>query len=102
MRTVEAMIEPSGAGWRSELVEHVVPGEKVELTADAEVAGSTRVFVIFVIGGVTHAEISLMRWLALQGDPEHPRHVVICTTNVTSGGKILDSILPFNAGVQLY
>ena len=97
MRVVEAMADPTGQKWKSDYLEHHVPGERAEITTDAEVAGSTRVIGVFVIGGVTHAEISMIRFIAGQSDPEHMRQVVICTTNITSGSKALESILPFNA-----
>ena len=84
-------------GWGSPTdVTELAPGERAEVKNDVEVPGHTRVVVIFVVGGITHAEIGTIRFLeqklAQQGEP---KHFVIATTNITSGGKIMDSVLPF-------
>lgn len=92
-RVIEAMVTPSAD---VETLD-VVPGEKAEVRNDAEVPGSTRVVVIFVIGGITHAEISTIRYLETKlanlGDPHH---FIIATTNITGGVKMLESLLPFD------
>lgn len=95
VRVVEAMADPSGRGWNSEVVDQA-PGEKAELVTEAEVAGGTRIVVVFVIGGVTHAEISALRFVASRSsDVERPRNIIIATTNIISGNKLFNSLLPF-------
>ena len=95
-RIIEAMaINTQGWGSPTDVTE-LAPGERAEVRNDVEVPGNTRVVVIFVVGGITHAEIGTIRFLeqklAQQGEP---KHFVIATTNITSGGKIMDSVLPF-------
>ena len=95
LRVVEGLFETN---WQfNDAVENAT-GEKGELMAEAEVPSNLRVVIVFVIGGMTHAEISGVRFLGsskAEQTGEAPRHCIVATTNITSGNKLLESLLPF-------
>lgn len=72
-------------------------GEKASITNAVEVAGTSRIVVVCIVGGVTAAEVSSLRFIArhLQTLTGDQKHFVFATTSITSGNKIISSLLPF-------
>ncbi|OAA54735.1 vacuolar sorting protein [Niveomyces insectorum RCEF 264] len=90
-------------GWRGfdEAVKHVrgqtfdelQKGEDKAVKARALLsgnAGQKTVFVVFV-GGITFAEIAALRFIAKK--EEARRKIVICTTSIVSGSKIMTAVI---------
>lgn len=95
-RVLESMAAPLIAAAPD--AEDIAPGDKAELRNNAEVPGSTRVVMLLVIGGITNAEISALRFLESRlANAGEPKHFVVVTTNITSGKKLIESLLPFEA-----
>ncbi|KEG06465.1 putative vacuolar protein sorting-associated protein [Trypanosoma grayi] len=97
VRLFEAMItHPESWGTPGDVID-LVPGEKAEIRNDVEVPGGPPITMIFVIGGITHAEISALRFVSSKlTNAGQPRHIVIVSTNVTNGTQMIDSLLPFS------
>ncbi|KAK7398216.1 Vacuolar protein-sorting-associated protein 33 [Neonectria punicea] len=97
---------PAGAaaqGWHGfdEAVKHVrgqtfyehQKGEDKAVKARALLSGNGNkqtVFVVFV-GGITFTEIAALRFIAKQ--EEGRRHIVICTTSIISGNRMMDAAI---------
>jgi len=45
--------------------------------------------LVYFVGGVTYGEIAALRWLA----EKYNKEIVIATTNITTGKKILQSLI---------
>ena len=99
LRTVEAMIDPDKFGGGREKVLDLIPGDAETMTNEAEVTGSARISIVFVLGGVTHAEVNAIRKvLAMHEDAlGQKRHFVVATTGMLSGARLVGSMLPFDA-----
>eukprot|EP01012_Entosiphon_sulcatum_P016863 TRINITY_DN21732_c0_g1_i1.p1 TRINITY_DN21732_c0_g1~~TRINITY_DN21732_c0_g1_i1.p1 ORF type:complete len:642 (-),score=108.30 TRINITY_DN21732_c0_g1_i1:7-1908(-) len=54
----------------------------------------SRVVMVFFIGGVTYSEISALRMLGEKsfGSEEGQVHFIVCTTNITSGKHLLETL----------
>lgn len=96
-----ASLHGSNSGWSNTNLPpiDVAPGDFDTMAADAEVAGSTRTVMIFVVGGITHAEVNAVRLMlsSLSDDSSATvrRRYVVATTSLTNGTKMIESVLPF-------
>ncbi|EAU38116.1 hypothetical protein ATEG_01359 [Aspergillus terreus NIH2624] len=51
--------------------------------------GATKTVYVFFLGGITFAEIAALRFLAAQEAPQ--RKIVICTTSIINGDRMMDA-----------
>jgi hypothetical protein len=77
------------------------PGEMDYVSTGAEVAGTTKTVLVFVIGGVTASEVSAIRTVlgteAENADGSSQRtQFVVATTAITTGASMIESVLPFD------
>ncbi|MCJ1332330.1 hypothetical protein MMC10_009022 [Thelotrema lepadinum] len=70
----------------------VQKGEESATKARAILSGTggKKTVVVMFLGGITRAEIAALRFLE-KGDPN--RKILVCTTSVTSGGKMIDAAI---------
>lgn len=61
---------------------------KARQTLEGRGAG-IKTSVVFFLGGITFAEIAALRFISGQEESEGRRRVLICTTGVISGGKMM-------------
>ncbi|KAF5224679.1 putative sec1-like protein [Trypanosoma cruzi] len=77
-------------------VTELIPGEKAEIRNEVETPGGTPITMVFIIGGITYAEISALRYLQEKlADAGKARRILIASTNITNGGQMIGSLLPF-------
>eukprot|EP00758_Cryptobia_borreli_P004852 Tbor_TRINITY_DN4615_c0_g2::TRINITY_DN4615_c0_g2_i1::g.14913::m.14913/K20182/VPS33; vacuolar protein sorting-associated protein 33 len=91
-RVVECMVGTCTAPLDS------IPGEQYVIENNAAVvAGSNRVIIIYIVGGVTYSELSTMRFVAgqLSSQTGVIKHFVFVTTSITNGDRVIASMLPF-------
>lgn len=53
--------------------------------------GGKKTSIVFFLGGITFAEIAALRYIAKQ--EEDRRHIVICTTSIISGDKMMQAAI---------
>ncbi|AEO70302.1 6bc8f72e-9277-4da0-a9ba-172421a21c7a [Thermothielavioides terrestris] len=79
---------------RGQTFDEIQKGEDKAVKARALLSGGTgdkkTVFVVFV-GGITFTEIAALRFLARQ--EEARRNIVICTTSIISGNRMMDAAI---------
>jgi hypothetical protein len=98
---------PTGAGWKGfdDAVSRI-KGATVDITqrgsdADAAHARKTlrggkegpKVTIVFFLGGITYAEIAALRFISKQLEESSGRTLLIATTGIISGKRIIDSAL---------
>jgi len=54
-------------------------------------SGGVKTVYIFFLGGITFTEIAALRFIARQEAPQ--RKIVICTTGITSGGRMIEAAM---------
>ncbi|CCW71013.1 unnamed protein product [Phytomonas sp. Hart1] len=79
---------------------NLLPGEKSEIRNTVEVVGDSRAIMFFVIGGLTSAELSSLRFIQTQmANAGKYRRIIVAVTDVCSGKRLLSSIIPFDLDV---
>ncbi|SPQ95252.1 Vacuolar protein sorting-associated protein 33A [Plasmodiophora brassicae] len=95
-RLVEGALQP---GWSHGYMRDALaqlPGKTFAHTVDDQkrpagaVQGAKKIVVVCFVGGVTFAEISVLRWLS--GRQNHDREYVILTTHLSNGDQMVDSL----------
>lgn len=98
VRLVEVMLANPESWASSDSIVNLLPGEKAELRNSVEVAGPGRATLVFVIGGVTSAEISSLRFVQEQLLKSGRQHrLLVASTDITCGNRFINGILPFDA-----
>ncbi|RNF12638.1 putative vacuolar protein sorting-associated protein [Trypanosoma rangeli] len=73
-----------------------VAGEKLEIRNEVEPSGVTPTTMVFVIGGITYAEISALRYVQTKlADAGRARRILVASTHITNGKQMIGSLLPF-------
>ncbi|KAH9599549.1 Sec1-like protein [Trypanosoma melophagium] len=98
IRLVETMItQPEMWNTTGDLMD-LIPGEKSEIRNKIELTGGLPITMVFFIGGITHAEISALRFLQTKlANMGKPRHILVGSTNITNGTQIMNSLMPLSA-----
>lgn len=67
------------------------------LTKDSvQGSGASHVTIVYVIGGITHAELSTLRFLGKRPDRHgQQRNFIFITTSLTNGTRMMSNLLPF-------
>nr|CCC46975.1 putative vacuolar sorting protein [Trypanosoma vivax Y486] len=74
----------------------ILPGSKAEIRDEFHISGSPSSILVFFLGGVTLAEINAIRFLQKRwAELDQPKRIVIATTNVMNGTRMIRSLLPF-------
>ncbi|RNF27664.1 putative vacuolar protein sorting-associated protein [Trypanosoma conorhini] len=96
VRLLESMISHPENWNTSSDVTDLIPGEKSEIRNEVELPAGTPITMVFVIGGITYAEISALRYLQTKlADAGKARRILIASTHITNGKQMIGSLLPF-------
>jgi hypothetical protein len=55
--------------------------------------GRPKTVYVFFLGGITYTEIAALRFIARQEEEAQQRKIVICTTSIISGDRIMDAAI---------
>ncbi|KAB8670368.1 hypothetical protein FH972_026281 [Carpinus fangiana] len=69
-----------------------------QVLAGASAAGAMKTSVVMFVGGITFAEIAALRFIGKQEEEAGRRRVVVCTTSIISGEKMMDAAIARSRG----
>ncbi|KAG5502957.1 hypothetical protein JKF63_04730 [Porcisia hertigi] len=96
VRVVETILRNPHAWDAEDGILSFLPGDKTELLNEVEITGKTKTALVFFIGGVTASEVSALRFLEERlSSSGKPHRIFIGTTDLTSGNRLIRSLLPF-------
>lgn len=55
--------------------------------------GQMKTVFVFYLGGITYTEIAALRFIAKQEAEKRRRRIVICTTNIINGNRMMEQIM---------
>eukprot|EP00760_Papus_ankaliazontas_P013648 PhM_4_TR15875/c0_g1_i1/m.84816/K20182/VPS33; vacuolar protein sorting-associated protein 33 len=101
-RVVELATRSRNAWKSADSVLSAIPGDTYSEEQGGEVPGSTRIVLVVVVGGLTFAEISAIRFVASQARDEGAQNVkcIVATTKLINGNTFLDSIAPMGMNMH--
>lgn len=96
VRTVELLLRSPQLWDAADSSLNLLPGEKRECVNNTEIAGATKTYIVFVIGGVTASEISSLRYVEERLSSGGRQHrIIVGSTDILSGNRMMRSLLPF-------
>lgn len=96
VRMVETLLLAPQSWGAGDSALNLVPGAITEVRTDVETPGAVTSTMVFVIGGVTAAELSSLRFLQEKlSNAGRPQNLMIASTDITSGKRFVASVLPF-------
>lgn len=96
VRTVELLLRSPQLWDAADSSLNLLPGEKRECVNNTEIAGATKTYIVFVIGGVTASEISSLRYVEERLSSGGRQHrIIVGSTDILSGNRMVRSLLPF-------
>lgn len=100
VRMVELLLKTPDTWNATDSALRLVPGCMAEVKNPVVVTSPLRKTIVFVIGGITAAEMSSFRYLqTTSGNTDQRERIVVLSTDITNGNKIVSSALPFHSAI---